>query len=42
MTLLDWLFGDFEYIRLLDRLVIASFILFWLLLYWLRRDFFER
>lgn len=42
VTLLDWLLEDFRYIRVLDRLVIAGFILFWLLLYWFRREFFDR
>jgi len=42
ITFLDWLFADFGYIRIVDRVIIASFGLAWLLFYWFRRDFFER
>src|SRR5712691_11196632 len=42
VTLLDWLFPEFKYIRILDRTLISAYILCWLLLYWSGRDFFSR
>jgi len=42
VTFLDWLFVDVTHMRIVDRLLIAGFITFWLLLYWFRRDFFKR
>ena len=42
MTFLDWLFADFEYIRIVDRMIVVGYGISWLLLYWFRRDFFDR
>ncbi len=41
MEALDWYFAGFQYIREVDRLLIAAYGLFWLLLYWFRPDFFR-
>jgi hypothetical protein len=41
MAIVDRFFADFEYIRTVDLLMIASYGLFWLLLFWLRPDFFR-
>jgi hypothetical protein len=41
MTVLDWLFVDFEYIRAVDQLIIVAYGVVWLLLYRFRPDFFE-
>ncbi len=41
MILVDRLLADFEYIRVVDVLIIGAYGLFWTLLYWFRPDFFE-
>lgn len=41
MTLVDSLFADFEYIRLVDMAIINAYGFFWMILYWLRPDLFE-
>ena len=41
LGIVDSLFADFEYIRAIDRLVVAVYFLFWLILYWLRPDIFR-
>jgi hypothetical protein len=41
VTALDSMFADFEYIRLIDKLIIVGYGLVWLLLFWLRPDFFR-
>ena len=42
MSLVDWLLQDFAYVRWVDRLMVGGFGVVWLLLYWWRRDFFQR
>jgi hypothetical protein len=41
MGVVDRLFADFEYIRAVDSLMIASYGIFWLLLSWFRPDLFR-
>lgn len=41
ITLLDSKFADFEYIRLVDHLLIAAYGAVWLFVYWRRPDLFK-
>ena len=42
VTSLDWLFPDFEHMRTIDRVIVPAYAFLWLVLYWFRRDFFQR
>jgi len=41
MTVIDRLFADFEYIRLVDLVLITAYGVVWSFLYWMRPDLFE-
>lgn len=41
MTAIDRLFADFEYIRLVDLLLITTYGVVWSLLYWMKPDLFK-
>jgi len=41
MTVVDRLFADYEYIRVVEFLLIGAYGLFWSFLYWVRPDFFR-
>ena len=41
VTAVDILFAEFEAIRTVDLLLFGGYVVFWLLLYWTRPDFFR-